>query len=170
MKHAKVLLFQIMLLTALSFVSCGNKNNDERYDPHTFNLSELDSLVKQKQAMYSELKSPEGQLKEARYYLGDSVKFIIQFDKEGILLSVSKFEGASEVWLENYYPNSQRMSRIAMKTDPKTGETQFEGPYSSYYETGWIKEKGFYKNNKPYWMLPYSEKGISGDTIFYEYQ
>jgi hypothetical protein len=33
-----------------------------------------------------------------------------------------------------------------------------------------LKEEGYYKKDKPFWMLPYTEKGLSGDTIFYEYQ
>jgi antitoxin component YwqK of YwqJK toxin-antitoxin module len=157
--------FGILLVSACNF-----SGNDERYVPYTFDINYLDSLAKVKNAMYSEHKSTEGHTKEARYYLGDSVKYIVQFDKESKIVSVSKFEGASEVWIENYYPNGQRMSKIAIKTDAQTGEKYFEGPYSTYYETGWIKEVGTYKNNKPYWMLPFTENGLSGDTIFYEYQ
>lgn len=170
MKIRLIYLVTITFLTAWMLESCSSTETDNRYVPYQFNQSELDSLVGLKLAIADEAKRPDGSVQERRYYLGDSVKYVLTYNKSKDLLNVSKYEGAHEVWTENFFPNGQRLSRFTMFTDPKTGESYYEGPYQSYYQTGWLKEEGFYKKDKPFWMLPYTEKGLSGDTIFYEYQ
>ena len=159
-----------IVFTAMLFDSCSESKQDNRYVPYVFNTNELDSLVKLKVALLDEVKRTDGSLFEKRYYLGDSVKYILTYNKSQTLLNVSKHEGADEVWTENYYPNGQRLSRFTRETDARTGASYYQGPYQSYYQTGWLKEEGMYKLDKPYWMLPYTESGMSGDTIFYEYQ
>lgn len=149
--------------------SCGN-NTDNRYVPYTFNESYLDSLTQLKIALVDEIKREDGTVREKRYYLGDSVKYVLTYNKSQALLNVSRFEKAIEVWTENFYPNGQRLSRFTMYTDPKTGEAYYQGPYQAFYETGWLKEEGEYIKDKPKWMLPYTESGLSGDTIYYEYE
>ena len=150
--------------------SCSSSETDKRYVPYTFDQNNLDSLVKLKIVILDEVKREDATVQERRYYLGDSVKYILTYNKSAALLNVSKYEGAHEVWTENFYPNGQRMSRFTMFTDPETGASYYQGAYQSYYQTGWLKEEGYYKRDKPFWMLPYTENGLSGDTIFYEYQ
>ena len=159
-----------IFLSALLFEACSSSETDNRYVPYVFDQNSLDSLAKIKVAILDEVKRDDGSIQERRYYLGDSVKYILTYNKSGALLNVSKHEGAHEVWTENFYPNGQRLSKFTMYTDPKTGASFYEGPYQSYYQTGWLKEEGYYKRDKPYWMLPYTESGLSGDTIFYDYQ
>jgi len=170
MKKEWVKFFSGILIATILMSSCSGDETDKRYVPYMFNQTELDSLAKIKVAILDEVKREDGTLQEKRFYLGDSVKYILTYNKSGSLLNASKYEGAHEVWTENFYPNGQRMSRFTMYTDPRTGESYYQGPYQSYYQTGWLKEEGFYKKDKPFWMLPYTENGLSGDTIFYEYQ
>jgi len=161
-----VMISLVMLLAT----SCGSKDQDERYSSYKFNATALDSLVDLKQALIDVVYRPDSSIREKRYYLGDSVKMVLTYNKQGALLNVTRHEDAIEVWTENYYPNGQRLSRFNMYTDPKTGESHYHGVYKSYYQTGWLKEIGEYRYDKPYWILSYTESGLSGDTVFYEYE
>lgn len=172
MKVDKTLgLIPVMVSLVMLFASsCDSKEQDERFNPYKFNASALDSLVDFKQALIDVVYRPDSSIREKRYYLGDSVKMVVTYNKQGALLNVTRHEDAIEVWTENYYPNGQRLSKFNMYTDPKTGESHYHGTYKSYYQTGWLKEIGEYRYDKPYWILSYTESGLSGDTVFYEYE
>lgn len=164
-KVTPISLFLIFLIAA-----CDSNNKDNRYEPYTFDQKYIDSFVETKQAILDVTYRPDSTIREKRYYLGDSVKMVLTFNKQGALLNVSRHEGAIEVWTENYYPNGQRLSRFEMLTDPTTGESYYHGTYKMYYQTGWLKEVGQYRYNKPHWILNFTESGLSGDTVFYEYE
>lgn len=135
-----VVISAMISLVMLLATSCGSKDQDERYSPYKFNTTALDSLVDLKQALIDVVYRPDSSIREKRYYLGDSVKMVLTYNKQGALLNVTRHEDAIEVWTENYYPNGQRLSRFHMYTDPKTGESHYHGVYKSYYQTGWLKK------------------------------
>jgi len=163
---------KLITLFALIFISLSCKENVKltRYQPYKFEIRPLDSLVKLGQVILDETFRPDSTLQEQRYYLGDTVKFHLTYNKSGYLLNVSKFVGPEEVWTENYWPNGQRMSHFDKMLDPTTGGSYFHGPYKAYYESGWLKEQGEYKLDQPVWVVNFTEDGTSGDTIVYVYQ
>jgi hypothetical protein len=163
MKSTRIFLSIVLII---SFLSCNRKEND-LYKPFTFNTNSLDSMVRLKEVILDQSLRDDGTLRERKYYLGDTVKYLVTYNKEEKILNVSKFQGPEEVWTENYYPNGQRLSRYEKKMDSKTGMSHFNGFYEAYYETGWVKERGMYKMDNPDWMVTYTESGLSGDTIVY---
>lgn len=154
----------------ISVLSCKENVKLTRYQPYKFDIRPLDSLVKLGQVILDETFRPDSTLQEQRYYLGDTVKYHLTYNKSGYLLNVSKFVGPEEVWTENYWPNGQRMSHFDKILDPTTGGSYFHGPYKAYYESGWLKEQGEYKMDQPTWVVNFTEDGTSGDTIVYVYQ
>lgn len=156
-------------LSMVAFYSC--KNNDEPvlYKPYTFSTRPLDSLVRLKQVILDQVVRNDGTLQERKYYLGDTVKYLVTYNRKGLLMNVSKYMGPVEVWTENFFPNGQRMSHFDKVMDKKTGESFYEGKYESYYETGWLQESGEYEKDRPKWVVKFTESGLQGDTIIYEY-
>jgi len=166
-KSFKIFTFIFLIFNAYS---CKENVKLTRYQPYKFDIRPLDSLVGLGQVILDESYRPDSTLQEQRYYLGDTVKYQLTYNKNGSLLNLSKFVGPEEVWTENYWPNGQRMSHFDKILDPTTGGSYFHGPYKSYYESGWLKEEGEYKMDQPVWVVNFTEDGTSGDTIVYIYQ
>jgi hypothetical protein len=159
--------FYLIIALVVGILSCKGKEND-LYKPYSFNTNELDSLVRLKVAILDQSLRDDGTLRERKYYLGDTVKYVVTYNKQEKILNLSKFIGPEEVWTENFYPNGQRLSRYEKKMDKNTGMSHFHGFYEAYYETGWVKERGMYKMDQPDWIVNYTESGLSGDTIVYQ--
>ncbi len=159
--------FYLIIALIMSILSCKSKEND-LYKPYSFNTNELDSLVRLKVVILDQSLREDGTLRERKYYLGDTVKYIVTYNKAEKILNVSKFMGPEEVWTENYYPSGQRLSKYTKKMDPQTGMSHFNGFYEAYYETGWVKERGVYIMDQPNWVVNYTESGLSGDTVVYQ--
>jgi hypothetical protein len=167
MKTTKYLLPLSFLMVA--FYACKNTEEPVLYKPYVFSTRPLDSLVKLKQVILDQIVRPDGSLEGRKYYMGDTVKYHVSYNKRGNILSVTKFEGPKEVWIENYFPNGQRMSHYERDFDKKTGQTYFQGMYESYYESGWLQESGEYEMDRPKWIVKFTESGLEGDTLIYEY-
>jgi len=167
MKITKYFLLLSFLMVA--FYACKNSDEPVLYKPFTFSTRPLDSLVKLKQVILDQIVRPDGSLEERKYYLGDTVKYFVSYNKSGNLLNVTKFVGPIEVWTENYYPSGQRMSHFDKSMDKTTGESYYHGKYESYYESGWLQESGEYETNRPKWVVKFTESGLEGDTLIYEY-
>jgi hypothetical protein len=163
MKSSRIYLSIALIITVFS---CNRKEND-LYKPYTFNTNALDSLVRIKEVILDQSLREDGTLRERKYYLGDTVKYLVTYNKQEKILNLSKFKGPEEVWTENYYPNGQRLSHYEKKMDAATGMSHFHGFYEAYYETGWVKERGVYKMDNPDWIVNYTESGLSGDTTVY---
>ena len=156
-----------VLLIGLVF-SC-NSNDEVRLAPYKFPIEHFDSLVRSKQVILDQTLREDGSLKERRYYLADTVKFIMEYNRQGELMSVVKFDkSGKELWQENYFPSGQRMAHYDKFVNEKTGVSEFHGNYKAYYESGYLKEKGVYEHDMQKWVITYDQEGNSGDTIVYE--
>ena len=78
-----VVISAMISLVMLLATSCGSKDQDERYSPYKFNATALDSLVDLKQALIDVVYRPDSSIREKRYYLGDSVKMVLTYNKQG---------------------------------------------------------------------------------------
>lgn len=164
--------FNLIVLTGclLMIFSCQQSNPGVR-KPYKFPISYFDSLVRGKHVIYDQELREDGSIKQRKYYLADSAKYVFEYNKQNELMTVTKFNGSgSEVWQENYFPNGQRMSHYEKFTNPETGVSEFQGDYEAFYETGYLKEKGSYQHDMQQWIVPFDPEGNSGDTIVYQYK
>lgn len=139
--------------------------------PYKFNRDALDKLVKENKAMYEVQKREDGTLKAESYYLGDTVKYELQYDKSSRLQSVyRRNEHGEYVWQENYYTDGQRKARYGLGSFPgQPGAPIYQGRYEEYYEDGKLKETGEYKNAQLMWQVRFDQEGNSGDTLEFDY-
>jgi len=159
----------IGFVMAIFLFSCQQKDNRDPV-PYKFPISWLDSLVEENEAIVNLSFTPEGKVKIRRYFLADTVSYMLEYNKFNELSSVYKFNGKGlEIWQENYYPNGQRMAHYNKKGDSRTGLSFADGFYEAYYDMGEIKERGMYQNDKPVWMLPFTRDRVAGDTIYYQF-
>ncbi len=160
------------IITLILAACSGNGLSSDISKPFKFDREKLEKLAKEKKAIYDLGKRNNGTLSYEKFYLGDSVKYELNFDEKSNLSRVAKFnEHGEQVWEEEYYPNGQRKSHYNMKTVQEYGRisTQRAGYYETYYETGIVKERGVFNNNKYEWTLKITPEGYAGDTTFYEY-
>ena len=156
-------------ICVLFIFSCQQKDNRDP-KPYKFPVSWLDSMVEEKEALVSLSFTPEGKVKTRRYFLADTVSYLLEYNKFNELSSVYKYNGKGlELWQENYYPNGQRMAHYTKNGDSRTGLDFADGFYEVYYDMGEIKERGVYKNDKQVWMLPFTRDRVAGDTIYFQF-
>lgn len=139
--------------------------------PYKFNRDALDKLVKENKAMYEVKKREDGTLRSEAYYLGDTVKYELQYDKSSRLQTVyRRNEHGLYVWQENYYPDGQRKAHYnlgSVKGHPEIA--LYDGRYEEYYENGKLKETGEYKRQQLMWQVRFDQDGHSGDTLEFDY-
>ena len=165
MKNLNV--YSLILVTIIIF-SCADKDNRDA-KPYKFPFVMLDSLVEEDEAIMNQSLNAEGKPQIRRYFLADTVRYMLEFNKFNELETVYKFNGnGMMLWQENYYPSGQRMARYSKKGDSRTGMAFADGFYEVYYDQGEIKERGMYKNDQLIWMLPFTRDRVAGDTIFYQ--
>ncbi len=159
--------FLIMFLAACG----GKKQADGVRSPYRFDKSMLESKVKAGQAIYNAEKTPEGNIADEQYYLGDTVKYELRYTKEGKLDFVLKRrEDGTFQWQELYYPNGQRKAKYGMKGFEGIGSRTgvYHGPFEKYYENGYLQTKGEYVQDKLAWSINFDQNGKAGDTTVYE--
>lgn len=160
-------------LTLLYLTACNTSGLDPRLvKPYKFDRDALDKLVNEKKALYSQKKRTDGSLDEEKYFLADTVSYVLEYDGRSNLIHVARYnEHGEEEWFEEYYPNGQRRLHACMKTDMRYGRpySYYEGFYEKYYENGRVEEMGFYKKEKMRWNQKINPDGIESDTIFYDY-
>lgn len=160
-----------MLFAGVILISCADSNSRPDAEPYTFDAQSFDSLAKLQGAIVDAEYRSDSSLYGKRYYLADTAKVILEFNRQEELQSVHWFNGkGQEVWQENYYPSGQRMSRFSKRADSGTGAAFFHGSYKSYFQDGSVKECGEYENNQLKWNVHWEADGRKGDTIVYEYQ
>lgn len=161
--------FSLGVLAVIFLFSCQQKDNRDP-KPYQFPVSWLDSMVEENEAIVNLSFTPEGKIRNRRYFLADTVSYMLEYNKFNELSSVYKYNGKGlELWQENYYPNGQRMAHYNKSGDSRTGLAYADGFYEAYYDLGEIKERGVYKNNKLVWMLPFTRDRVAGDTIYYQF-
>jgi hypothetical protein len=155
-----------LLVFALSLFACNPQGKPGAAKPYFFDRATLDKMVKEKRALYLQVKRADSTLQSEKFFLGDTAQYELQFDKTSKLEVVMKRnEHGMLVLTEYYYPSGQRKGLYPMspKMEP-VPQSVFEGVYFDYYEDGNIKEKGLYKNNLLIWTLPFGADGEIGDT------
>ncbi len=156
-------------MMAIILISCQQKDNRDP-KPYKFPISWLDSLVDEKEAIVTFSFTPEGKVRTKKYFLADSVSYMLEYNKFNELSTAYKYNSNGlEIWQENYYPNGQRMARYTKKGISSNGLSYADGFYEAYYDMGEIKERGMYKNDKLVWMLPFTRDRVAGDTIYYQF-
>ncbi len=159
--------YSLIVASVLVF-SCTEKDNRDA-KPYKFPVATLDSLVEEEEAIMNQTLNAAGKPQIKRYFLADTVSYMLEYNKFNELESVYKFNGKGlMLWQENYYPNGQRMAHYSKNGDNRTGMAYFDGFYEVYYDQGEIKERGMYKNDKMLWMLPFTRDRVAGDTIYYQ--
>jgi len=166
------LALQTLAITLL-IAACGsNSGKDSISKPFKFDRDKLDKLVKEKKAIYDISKRGDGTLQWEKYYLGDSVKYELNFDSKSNLSRVTKFdEHGLPVWQEVYYPNGQRKAHYTIQTTKESGmvQTNYDGYFEQYFENGNVMERGVYKNQVLVWVQKITKEGYPADTTFYDY-
>lgn len=159
------------LAVLLVLVSCGDSSSRPDAEPHVFDVQEFDSLSKAQGAIVDVEYRSDSSLFGKRYYLADTAKVILEFNRQDELQSVHWYNGkGQELWQENYYPSGQRMARFGKQVNEGTGAAYFHGTYKSYYQDGSVKECGEYEDNQLLWNVHWESDGRKGDTIIYEYR
>lgn len=86
----------------------------------------------------------------------------LNYNREGLTISAERFEkgkldGKRVVF---YLKDQLEWGRLYKKSETTYADSLKEGPYTSYFSSGKIMEKGFYKNDKKYgeWKI-FSSKG-----------
>lgn len=151
--------------------SCGNSSSRPDAEPFAFDVRAFDSISKAQGAIVDAEYRSDSTLFGKRYYLADTAKVILEFNRQEELQSVHWYNGkGQELWQEIYYPSGQRMARFGKQVNQGTGAAFFHGPYKSYYPDGSVKECGEYGNNQLLWNVHWESDGRRGDTIIYEYR
>lgn len=155
----------------LAVVSCHSGPQRPDPEPYEFDWVGFDSLAQLQGAIVDTEYRPDSSLFGKRYYLADTAKVILEFNRQEELQSMHWYNGkGQELWQENYYPSGQRMSRFLKATNAENGTSYFQGLYTSYYLDGSVKERGEYQNNQLLWNVHWETDGRQGDTLVYEYR
>ncbi len=165
MRNIYILGFIILL------ASCGGGSEKPSVSIYKFDRAFLDKMVKDSTALYDLYKRPDGTLELEKYFLGDTAKYELMYDKNGRLNSVFKYDShGQKVWHEKYYGSGQRKVHYNMKPISENNpESDYHGLYTEWYENGVVKEMGLYEKGKQMWFIEYSKEGVAGDTTEYEY-
>lgn len=164
----------LLFLPLLFIFACnGNDGRAPEMQPYRFDRDALDKLVKEKKAMYNVKKRYDGTLAKEEYYLGDTVKYELQYDRSSRLETVYKRnERGQNVWQENYYKTGQRKARYSLapasEFDPTI--TMYHGRYEEYYENGQLREAGEFAKQQLIWKVQFDKERNPGDTLVYEYK
>jgi antitoxin component YwqK of YwqJK toxin-antitoxin module len=162
-----------MIYLMLFLVACGNSGKAPKLKPYFFDRDALDKMVENKPEMHILRKRGNGTLEKEFYYLGDTVKYELLYNKNSQLQTVYKRnEHGMQVWQENYYPSGQRMGHysLAESDSVKNGIAVYYGKFEEYHEDGALKSKGMFKNGQLQWQITFDKEGNAGDTLVYDYK
>jgi antitoxin component YwqK of YwqJK toxin-antitoxin module len=167
-----------MRFTGVTFLmificSCGNSGKAPKLKPYFFNRDVLDKMVAGRPQMHNISKRDDGTLAKEVYYLGDTVKYELQYDRSSRLQTVYKRnEHGVQVWQENYYSSGQRKAHYTLNggDNPEYGLSVYNGEFEEYHEDGSLKAKGKFNKGQLEWQITFDKDGNAGDTLLYDYK
>lgn len=130
-------------------------------------------MVEGKPDMHIIRKRGDGTLDKELYYLGDTVKYELIYDRNSRLQTVYKRnEHGVQLWQENFYTSGQRKAHYSLSDNPDAlnGVVYYAGSFEEYHEDGSLKTKGMYNKGQLEWQITFDKDGNAGDTMLYDYK
>lgn len=161
--------FAISLLAIVTF-ACNTTPETPTSSPYKFDKAALQKQVKQGKMMLDS-SMVDSQFVETYYYLPDTGKFRLFYDKQRNLKVVEKFnEHGIAVWQEYYHNNGQRAAHYPFQQFQEFGpQSVRHGLAEMWDENGMNKSHQLYQKGMLMWQVEFDKEGNSGDTLEYDY-